>query len=118
MVIMRKLYNTNSKFSYIVSIVKTGMFIGIPVLLLCLPTDFFDYGQSISLFELAGVEDYHSKGMTRAVMHLIHFDFEGAWAYNKLSFIVTPLIAYVWSKSFLKSFTRTRKMYLHFKTAL
>jgi hypothetical protein len=84
------------------------MFIGIPVLLLCLPADFFDYGQSISLFELAGVEDYYSKGMTKGVMHLIHLDFEGAWHYNKLSFIVLPLLTYVWTQSFLKNLKRSR----------
>lgn len=117
MVIMRKLFKSD-KFRFRYNIVKTGMFVAIPVLLLCLPADFFDYGQSISLFELAGVEDYHSKGMTRAIMHLIHFDFEVAWQYNKLSFIVLPLMTWVWGKSFLKNYQRTRKMYLHNKTAL
>lgn len=81
---------------------------GIPVLLLCLPATFFDTGQSISLFELAGVENYYSKGMTKGVMHLIHLDFEGAWQYNKLSFIVLPLLAYVWTKSFLKNQKRLK----------
>lgn len=96
------------RFKYIVCLVKTGMFIGIPVLLLCLPATFFDTGQSISLFELAGVEDYYSKGMTKGVMHLIHLDFEGAWHYNKLSVIVLPLIAYVWAKAFLKNWKRMK----------
>ena len=84
------------------------MFIGIPVLLLCLPATYFDTGQSISLFELTGVEDYYSKGMTKGVMHLIHLDFEGAWQYNKLSFLVLPLLAYVWAQSFLKNQKRLK----------
>lgn len=87
------------------------MHIGIPVLLLCMPADFFDHGQSISLFELAGVEDYYSKGITKAIMHLIHLDFETAWQYNKLSFIVLPLIAFAWSKSFLQQYNRLKRLH-------
>lgn len=89
-------------------LIKTGMFIGIPVLLLCIPATFFDTGQSISLFELAGVENYYSKGMTKGVMHLIHLDFEGAWQYNKLSFIVLPLLAFAWVQAFLKNRKRLK----------
>ncbi len=86
--------------------VKTGMYIIIPVTLLLLPADYFDQGQSISLFELAGVKDYYSKGITRAIMHLIHLDFQAAWDYNKLSFVVLPLIAFVWAKSFWRDYRR------------
>lgn len=99
------------RLRYIVSILKAVVFIGIPVLLLCLPATFFDQGRSISLFELAGVEDYYSKGMTRAVMHLIHLDFSTAWEYNKLSFIVFPLIAWVWGSSFVKNYFLLRKLH-------
>ncbi len=81
---------------------------GTPVLLLFLPANFFDYGQSISLFALAGVENYYSEGITRGVMHLIHLDFIGAWHYNKLSFIVLPLLSYVWVQSFLKNLKRSK----------
>jgi hypothetical protein len=31
-------------------------------------------------------------GMTRATMSMIKFDFERAWHFNKLSFIVIPLL--------------------------
>jgi hypothetical protein len=31
-------------------------------------------------------------GMTRAVQHLIHLDFETAYHFNKLSFVVFPLL--------------------------
>lgn len=93
------------------SIAKAGIHIGIPVLLLCLPATFFDEGRSISLFELAGVEDYYSKGMTKAVMHLIHLDFSTAWEYNKLSFIVFPLIAWVWGKSFVMNCFLLKKLH-------
>ena len=30
----------------------------------------------------------------KAIMHLLHFDFAGAWDFNKLSFIVFPMMGY------------------------
>lgn len=98
------------QFRYTLSIVKAVIFIGFPALLLYLPPTIFDEGRSISLFALAGVEDYYSKGMTRAVMHLIHLDFTTAWEYNKLSFVVFPLIAWVWGKSFVKNYILLKKL--------
>lgn len=99
------------QFRYALSIVKAVIFIGVPALLLYLPATFFDEGRSISLFELAGVEDYYSKGMTRAVMHLIHLDFTTAWEYNRLSFIVFPLIAWVWGKAFYQNYILLKKLH-------
>jgi len=62
-----------------------------PIVLLFLPATFFDKGESVCLsVQLANMQCY-ACGMTKAVMHFIHFDFEGAYSYNKLSFIVFPL---------------------------
>ncbi|KAF2519893.1 DUF2752 domain-containing protein [Flavobacterium salilacus subsp. salilacus] len=70
-----------------------------PVVLLFLPADFFDKGESICLSKsLAGIECY-ACGMTRAVMHFIHFEFEAAWEFNKLSYIVVPLLFPLWLKA-------------------
>lgn len=38
-------------------------------------------------------------GLTRGVMHLLHLDFQGAWAFNRITFIVTPLLFLFWIKS-------------------
>jgi hypothetical protein len=69
--------------------------IGLPaalITLLILPADYFDYGPPMCLsVVLANVECYGC-GMTRAVQHLLHFDFEAAAQYNKLSFIALPLV--------------------------
>ncbi|OYQ41582.1 hypothetical protein CHU92_04295 [Flavobacterium cyanobacteriorum] len=70
-----------------------------PFVLLLLPADFFDKGESICLSKMiAGVECY-ACGMTRAIMHFIHFEFKEAWAFNKLSFIVVPLLFPLWLKA-------------------
>ena len=56
-----------------------------PIILFFLPSNFFDDGESVCLsVKLAGIECY-ACGMTRATMHFIHFEFEDAWNFNKLS---------------------------------
>jgi len=47
-------------------------------------------------------------GITRSVQHLIHFQFQEAWAFNKLVVVVFPALVYFW-------FTELRKMYLKLK---
>jgi hypothetical protein len=82
--------------------------VALPIILWSLPADYFDHGKSISLFALFGVEDLiYSTGMTRSIMHLVHFDFQGASSYNKLSFIVLPLLFLLWLKLLLKEFNIT-----------
>ena len=64
----------------------------IPIVLLILPADFFDKGNSICLsVSLFDVECY-ACGLTRAIQHLIHFDFSIGYEDNKLSIIVLPLL--------------------------
>ena len=68
----------------------------LPIVLLILPTDFFDTGESVCLsvrlFELT----CYGCGLSRAIQHLIHLDFEMAYAYNKLSVVVLPVLLLVW----------------------
>lgn len=64
----------------------------IPIVLLILPSDFFDSGQSICLSVLLFKMECYACGMTRACMHLIHFEFVDAYFYNPLAFIVVPLL--------------------------
>ncbi|MCE2790296.1 MAG: DUF2752 domain-containing protein [Saprospiraceae bacterium] len=73
----------------------------LPFFLLLLPADYFDRGQSICLSKALLNMECYGCGMTRAVMHMIHFDFAGAWAFNKISFIVVPLLVPLWLKSAL-----------------
>ncbi len=65
------------------------------IVLFLLPADYFDTGTpkcvSVILFDI----NCYGCGMTRGIMHLIHFEFESAWEFNKLSFIVFPLLVYM-----------------------
>lgn len=92
--------------------VKIGMYIIIPIFLLILPADYFDKGPSISLFEIFGVKDYYSKGITKSVMHLIHLNFEESWEYNKLGVLVLPLLSWVWARGFFRDLRKYRMEYL------
>ncbi len=71
-----------------------------PFVLLLLPATFFDSGESICLSKLLAGRECYACGMTKATMHFIHFDFHKAWEYNKLSFIVVPLLIPLWVKAF------------------
>ncbi len=68
----------------------------VPVILLVLPADFFDQGQSICLSVLLFKQECYACGLTRALMHLIHFEFAEAYYFNILAFIAFPLLAYQW----------------------
>lgn len=59
---------------------------------------------------LAGMECYGC-GMTRAIMHLIHLDFTEAYQYNKLSFIVLPLLSFLGYQAFVKEVKYVRAVY-------
>ncbi len=77
-----------------------------PIVLFILPVKTFDYGNSVCLSKsLAGIECY-ACGMTRATMHLIHFDLLSAWEFNKLSFIVVPMLFPFWLKSLFLLFNK------------
>jgi hypothetical protein len=79
--------------------------LGLPfagIVLLILPSSFFDDGPPLCLSVLvAGIECY-ACGMTRGIMHLIHFDFNTAWDYNPLAFAVFPLAFFLLLKEWLK----------------
>ena len=64
----------------------------IPIVLLILPADFFDKGESICLSVYFFDTECHACGLTRAIQHLIHLDFLIGYEYNKLSIIVLPLL--------------------------
>lgn len=69
-----------------------------PLVLLILPADFFDHGQSVCLSVLLFDTECYGCGMTRAIQHLIHLDFGASNSFNKLSFIVFPLLTIMWFK--------------------
>ena len=76
-------------------LIFTGLII-LPVVLCLLPASFFDQGQSICFSVLVFNKECFGCGITRAVQHLIHFDFQTAWNFNKLVIVVAPVLFYLW----------------------
>ena len=88
--------------------IKIAIYLIIPIILILLPTDFFDQGRSICLSQRIFDIECYACGLTRGIMHLIHLDFAGAYYYNVLSFIAFPVLAYLWAKGFFKDRQRLK----------
>ncbi len=78
--------------------------VALPLILIILPANFFDSGQSICLSIIVLDRECYACGMTRAIQHLIHFDFISAYSFNKLSFFVLPLLIYFNVKEIIKTY--------------
>ena len=91
-----------NKFIFIVLLV-------IPVLLLLLPSSFFDSGESVCLSVSLFSKECYACGMTRAIQHLIHLDFVIAYQFNKLSIIVFPLLVISYFKELKKYYFLSNK---------
>lgn len=105
------------KLKYWFTITKLAIIVFLPVALLVLPKDFFDNGETVCLSKLLFNVECYGCGMTRACMHLIHFDFEEAYAYNAISFIAFPLLCVVWVQWFLKEYKRFKLFRDYFNTS-
>lgn len=80
-------------------ILRLIFWLAVPIILLVLPADFFDGdGFVVCPSRLLFDVECLGCGMTRAGMHLIHFDVESALFYNSLSVVVVPIFAFLWAK--------------------
>ena len=73
-------------------------FIVTPIIFLLLPATYFDEGEALCPSKRFFDIECLGCGMTRAVMHFIHFDFDSAIYYNYGSFIVVPVLGFLWVK--------------------
>ena len=78
---------------FLLKIYFSGLLL-LPIVLIILPADFFDYGKSICLSVLLFHQKCFACGITRGIQHLIHFDFKAASSFNSLSFIVLPILIF------------------------
>lgn len=91
-------------------LLKLVVIIALPITLLILPANFFDGKQSLCISQLLLHTSCYGCGITRAIQHLIHAEFETAAAFNKLSFIVLPLLIIVWIKEIRLTFKQWRQL--------
>jgi hypothetical protein len=76
-----------------------------PFILLILPANFFDSGQSLCLSKSLLNLECLGCGITRAIQHLIHFEFKEAWILNKLAYVLLPVFIYLWIKEVIKVYS-------------
>ena len=74
----------------------------IPLVLLLLPSAFFDSGNSVCMSVVFFDRECYACGMTRAIQHLIHLDFTIAYEYNRISFLALPLLVFIYLKNIKK----------------
>jgi len=89
-------------------IAKASVLAIFPFMLLLLPVTTFDNGRDICLFTILSGYNCWGCGMTRACMHLIHLDLAGALGYNKLAFIVLPILCGLLLKDFSDTIKKIR----------
>jgi hypothetical protein len=77
----------------------------IPLVLLLLPATIFDSGPTICISKLITDIDCPGCGITRAVQHALHLDFQTAWAYNKLIIVIAPLLIWLYFQEVKTSYT-------------
>lgn len=82
----------------------------VPIVLLVLPKTFFNEGIPLCPSMVFLGMECPGCGLTRACMHLIHFDFEEAFAFNMLSFVVFPILAFWWAKWFWTDWKQFRAL--------
>ena len=88
---------------------RLALYIILPIVLLLLPSDFFDDGPPMCLSVLLADMECYGCGLTRGMMHLIHFEFVDAYYFNALSFVVFPLLAFLWVRWFLRDWKRLQQ---------
>ena len=81
----------------------------LPLSLFTLPADFFDHGPPMCLSVLLLDTQCYGCGMTRGIQHLLHLDFSAAASFNKLAFVVLPLLVFYWFTQVRMALQRIRK---------
>ena len=81
-----------------------------PVVLWILPATFFDTGVAICPSKVFLDLECLGCGMTRAVMHMHHFDIEEAVYYNTAVLAIYPALVILWFVWVYKSIKRLKKM--------
>lgn len=76
--------------------------LSLPLLIILISPEYLSQGESICLSKRFFNVECYGCGMTRAAISLTQFKLYEAWEYNKLSFIVFPLLGYLWFNLVLK----------------
>ena len=73
----------------------------VPILIILTPIDFWASGDSLCISKRIFNAECYGCGMTRALLNILHLNFEEAVKLNKLSFLVFPVLIMLWVKLLL-----------------
>lgn len=108
---MTKRFNKPKTKLYLMT--KISILVIFPFILLLLPKTVFNNGHyTICILKLITGKDCIGCGMTRACMHLIHLDFKNAAYFNKVSFIVLPILCGLLIAEIIKTVKEYKKVKL------
>lgn len=91
-------------------LIKICGLIAVPIVLLLMPADFFDQGRPMCLSVLLLDQECVGCGITRAVMHFVHLDFDTALNYNKLVLLVVPLAIILWTRELILTWRKLKNL--------
>jgi hypothetical protein len=77
---------------------KLGALLFLPIPLFFIPVSFLDTLPGICIYKNLTGKECPGCGMTHSVLSVFHFDFIGAFFYNKLIVVIFPLMLYLWIK--------------------
>jgi hypothetical protein len=101
-------FENNKQIKRILSI---GTFL-FPVALYFIPLNWLGKQPTICLYKIITGHNCYGCGMTRAVLSAMHFQFENAYHFNKLVIIVLPLLIYIWAKTAINLWKKSRNIKL------
>lgn len=78
------------------ALIKIIILLAIPIVLWVLPAEFFDDGPPMCLSVLLFDQECFACGMTRSIMHLMHFDLSESLYHSPVGIVVLPLLFWVW----------------------
>lgn len=102
---------SNKPKSKLYLMTKISILVIFPFVLLLLPKTIFNNGHyTICVLKLLTGEDCMGCGLSRACMHLIHLDFKGAAYFNKISFIVLPILCGLLIVELVKTYKQYKRL--------
>jgi hypothetical protein len=78
------------------NMVGLAFWLALPLYLLIMPADYFDYGRALCPSKRFLNLECPGCGLTRAVQHAIHFQFEEAWNLNRGILVVLPSLIVIY----------------------
>ncbi|MFL5625473.1 MAG: DUF2752 domain-containing protein [Ktedonobacteraceae bacterium] len=96
----------NQRYEAFKSLGKVGLYILLPLAIICVPTSWLEARPSICLIRYVFGRPCPGCGMTRAISCVFHAKFTRALQHNRLVVFVLPLLCYTWFQALRVEYKR------------